>query len=96
MKCPQYEPAKDGQCYCDLGAYCTYESRRDDCRNGFVPYWTEPERAGLKAMGQALRVYQPRKSYLDRTDYTELSAGLKAQAGAIRAFVAAARKAKGE
>ncbi len=91
MRCPQYEPAKSGRCYCDLGASCTYQSRRDECQNGFIPFWTPVERAGLKEMGERISMLRS----LTRADKRKNRLYIGGIKCAILAFVAAARKAKG-
>jgi hypothetical protein len=58
--------------------------------HGWIPFWTEPERAGLKAMGR--RVYSIAKAGLD---LTEVGQDLNTESIAmIRAYVRAAREKK--
>jgi len=53
-------------------------------------FWTPAERAGLKAMGIALRTFKP------MSEYPTLEDGLRAHRGIIRAYIQAARKSKEE
>jgi hypothetical protein len=57
---------------------------------GWLPLWTSAERAGLKAMGMALRTFRP------ISEYPTFEDGLRAHRGIIRAYVQAARKSKEE
>lgn len=97
MKCPAY---KTPYCKSD-GQPC---AKRVDCRHGWLPFWSESERAGLKAMGayiMAARCYRADPLILAITKGKPLTrAGeertpsMKATMDTIRAFVSAARAAK--
>ncbi len=52
MKCPNYSPLKDGSCLHDGTCPCHPDA---NCSHGWIPFWTESERAGLKAMGKTLK-----------------------------------------
>ena len=61
------------------------------CRGtGWLSFWTLPERAGLKAMGIALKTFMP------ISEYPTFEDGLRAHRALIRAYVQAARKEKEE
>lgn len=77
MKCPQYRPLKDGSC--DFFS-CM---RSDECTRGRLPFWTDAERAGLKAIGEVLRIaYSHDQEAVVAVEYS------------IRNYVKAARAAK--
>ena len=77
MRCPRVN-------YCD-GGLCNYFAV---CSNGFVPYWTDSERAGLKAMGGEVKEL---KSF-QKTAFGD--GELAGVTSTIRAYVSAARRAK--
>jgi len=82
MKCSSYS-GNDGRCYLD--ALCP-NSTPDDCRHGWIPFWTPSERAGLKAMGEEY-LYTKSQPWM----------GEERQDGiidAIDAYVSASRKVK--
>ena len=89
MKCPEYDPDAYG-CMSPLvhGRCPNFSTRR--CDNGWLTFWTPAERAGLKAMGIALRTFTP------ISEYPTFEDGLRAHRGIIRAYVQAARKSKEE
>jgi hypothetical protein len=84
MRCPRVN-------YCD-GVLCNYFAV---CSNGFVPYWTDSERAGLKALGH---FFLNEKYRMDCNKNIEVKSVRAVVCSTIRdaimEFVAAARKAK--
>ena len=70
------------------GTNVVYGSCSDCHGTGWLPFWTPAERAGLKAMGLALRTFRP------MSEYPTFEDGLRAHRGIIRAYVQAARKEK--
>jgi len=87
MKCLSYESMKDGSCLMAVTHGCMNHNL---CSLGWLTFWSDAERAGLKAMGIALRTFSP------ISEYPTLEDGLKAHRGIIRAYVQAARKSKEE
>jgi len=88
MKCPSYE----GDVYGCINAFvigcCPPQVSGAGCSMGWIKTWTPAERAGLKAMGCALRTFIP------MSEYPTLEDGLRAHRGIIRAYVRAAREEK--
>jgi hypothetical protein len=84
-KCPAYETL-----YCKSdGQPCTHVV---DCHNGYLKFWTEAERKGIKAMGFWVKVNHRR--YQETREYTRFDRYLT-WIMAIKNYVSAAIKAKG-
>jgi hypothetical protein len=85
MRCLSYEPMKDQSCLMAVTHSC---NNHNLCSLGWLTFWSDAERAGLKAMGLALRTFKP------MSEYPTLEDSLRAHRGLIRAYVNAARKSK--
>jgi len=79
VKCPNYDSLKDGSC----GLFSCMKS--DECFHGWLTYWTEPERAGLKALGDGV-IFAKENRNTKQTIYLAV--------GMVQAYVAASRTAK--
>lgn len=79
MKCKQYSPDSYGRCTMFICA----KRVSLPCSHGWIPFWTEAERAGLKALGNSINI--------------SISHDQDAVIGitwAIRAYVSASRRVK--
>ena len=82
MNCPEYDPDAYGCISPLVYGRCPNTSTRQ-CRNGWIPFWTPAERAGLKRMGRGAVIKQ----------VISEAAGIAA-VETICAYVQAARQAK--
>ena len=102
MKCPNYDPDAYGCMSWLVLGKCPQADK--PCSNGWLPFWTEAERAGLKAMGEELRQIKIARAEEDRTrerykkqNLTPIFDLKSEKVGiwhAIRAYVSAARRVK--
>jgi len=83
MKCPKCDGGKKWTRVIDPPGW--YDEPCSTCHHGWLPFWTPAERAGLKAMGEQ---YQNQEWHWLKPWF---DVGVLA---AIRAYVAASRKAK--
>jgi hypothetical protein len=84
MKCPKYDPDSYGCMTPWIMGGCPHPE--GNCKDGWLPFWTDAERAGLKIMGRAL--IDPRNS---EELWPDAFIGIR---GTIRAYVKAARAVK--
>lgn len=107
MKCPKYDPDYYGCMSPFVFGRCPHPEGR--CRLGWLPFWTPVERAGIKAMGNALKSFIKSKNYSYSLKKKSGFVGWKiwrlrdhrcgscyAAKHMIRAFVSAARETKEE
>jgi hypothetical protein len=86
MKCPEWEPDPTEDGGCKWGCYdeiCPHPEAGCSSAEGWIPFWTPSERAGLKAMGKHWK-------YLKRISEIR-AASVRAN---IRAYVEASRRVK--
>jgi hypothetical protein len=65
---------------------------RNHCHRGWLPFWTEAERAGLRGMGRHIIAYRLVKGNFNKVA-TALTM-IAATGGVIRAYVKASREVK--
>ena len=85
---PKCQAWNDIDNLCEL--HCSIPDECDGCSHGWLPFWSEAERAGLKAMGR--RIYSITKAG-EELDVCELKQNC-GEIVMICAFVQAARRVK--